>query len=199
MNIGYIRVSTINGNQEFYRQEYILKDYKIDRLYEEKISGTKQASHRPEFEKLLKEVNEGDVIYFESMSRMARSIQDLIETTNILANDKKCTVVFLKENLRIGGDGLDAIGQLIFHIMGAFAQFERDLIADRTKQGLNARKQMGIQLGRPKKTNEEIEKSIIKDRIRNMQIKDICLKYDISKGTVISILQKAGLSQKKIK
>ena len=88
MNYAYMRVSTVD-KQEFTRQEFALKDYKIDQYFEEKISGTKKASTRPEFEKLIETVKEGDTIYFESMSRMARSMQDLIETTNFLANKKK--------------------------------------------------------------------------------------------------------------
>lgn len=142
MRFGYMRVSTVD-KQEFYRQEFTLKEHNIDKLYEEKISGTKKASTRPEFEKMVAELSAGDEVYFESMSRMARSMQDLIDTTNMLVKKKKVKVVFLKENLTIGGDNNnDAMATLIFNIMGSFAQFERDLIADRTKQGLKARREM---------------------------------------------------------
>ena len=150
MNYGYMRVSTQNS-QEFLRQEFAMRDLHLDKIFEEKISGTKKASNRPEFEKLLHELKSGDTVYFESMSRMARSMQDLIDTTNILSNKMKVRVVFLKENITIGGEGLDAMGSLVFNIMGAFAQFERDLIADRTKQALQAKKQQGMVLGAKKK------------------------------------------------
>lgn len=149
MNYAYLRVSTVD-KQEFLRQEFVLKDYAIDKYFEEKISGTKKASLRPEFERLLNELVAGDVVYFESMSRMARSMQDLIDTTNLLANKMKVKVVFLKENITIGGNGLDAMGALVFNIMGAFAQFERDLISDRTKQSLQAKKEQGVVLGKPR-------------------------------------------------
>ncbi|MBR2388247.1 MAG: recombinase family protein [Clostridia bacterium] len=148
MKYGYMRVST-QDKQEFTRQEFVLKDYNLDRIFEEKISGTKKASGREAFGELLEVLQKGDEIYFESMSRMARSMQDLIDTTNMLVKVKKVKVVFIKENLSIGGDGLDAMGALVFNIMGAFAQFERDLISDRTKQALSAKKANGQTLGRP--------------------------------------------------
>lgn len=145
---GYMRVST-QDKQEFTRQEFVLKDYNLDRIFEEKISGTKKASGREAFGELLDVLQKDDEVYFESMSRMARSMQDLIDTTNMLVKVKKVKVVFIKENLSIGGDGLDAMGALVFNIMGAFAQFERDLISDRTKQALSAKKANGQTLGRP--------------------------------------------------
>ena len=160
MNYAYMRVSTVD-KQEFTRQEFALKDYKIDQYFEEKISGTKKASTRPEFEKLIETVKEGDTIYFESMSRMARSMQDLIETTNFLANKKKVKVVFIKENITVGGNGLDAMSQLVFNIMGAFAQFERDLISDRTKQALQAKKENGVVLGRKRTHNSTLRQQIV--------------------------------------
>ena len=161
MRFGYMRVSTVD-KQEFYRQEFVLQEHKIDKLFEEKISGTKKATTRPEFEKMVAELSVGDEIYFESMSRMARSMQDLIDTTNMLVKKKKVKVVFIKENLTIGGEsGNDAMATLIFNIMGSFAQFERDLIADRTKQGLKARREMlgeDFKIGHPK---SEDRKSVV--------------------------------------
>ncbi len=161
MKYGYMRVSTQNS-QEFTRQEYALHDCNLDRIFEEKISGTKKACGREEFNKMLELLQCGDEVYFESMSRMARSMQDLIDTTNLIVKIKKAKVVFLKENLTIGdGKGLDAMGALIFNIMGAFAQFERDLTADRTKQALQAKKLNGVQLGRPRTIDNDTRNKII--------------------------------------
>lgn len=162
MKYGYMRVSTLD-KQEFTRQEFLLKDYNLDRIFEEKISGTKKACGREEFAKMVDCLQKGDEVYFESMSRMARSMQDLIDTTNFLVKDKKVKVVFLKENLSIGGanGGLDAMGALIFNIMGAFAQFERDMTADRTKMALKALKEKGVQLGRPSQLDEETRKLVL--------------------------------------
>lgn len=140
---GYIRVSTLS--QDFLRQQLPLKEYGIaeEDIFEEKVSGTKKATGRPAFEEMVAKLENGDECVFESMSRMARSMQDLIYTTNFLVKEKNVKVVFLKENISVGGEkGSDsAMTSLIFNIMGSFAQFERDLIADRTKQGIKARKE----------------------------------------------------------
>ena len=187
MKYGYLRVSTDKQNYE--RQLYILQEYKLDKIYEETISGTKKACGREQFELLLQELRSGGCIYFESMSRMARSMQDLIDTTNYLVKEKKVQIVFIKENISIGGkSNVDAMTSLIFNIMGAFAQFERDLIADRTRQALQAKKAQGVKLGRretiPATVKEEIKK--LKES-KTMTYQQIADKYGIHKNTVLKI------------
>jgi DNA invertase Pin-like site-specific DNA recombinase len=188
MKYGYMRVSTTD-KQEFTRQEFVLKDYHLDQVFEEKISGTKKACGRKEFEKLLEVLQKGDEVYFESMSRMARSMQDLIDTTNYIVKTKKAKVIFIKENLSIGGEnGTDAMSALVFNIMGSFAQFERDLIADRTKQALAAKKEQGIELGRPKTIPEEIRHRVIALH-GEMSYRDIAEELGISIATVSRIIK----------
>lgn len=190
MKYGYMRVSTAD-KQEFTRQEFVLKDYNLDIIFKEKISGTKKACGRQEFEKMIDLLKSGDIVYFESMSRMARSIQDLIDTTNFIVKDKKCKVVFIKENLSIGGDkGSDAMSALVFNIMGSFAQFERDLIADRTKQALQAKKAQGVELGRPKSITAEQEQQILELK-GTMCYRDIAEKVGVSLTTVHRIIKGA--------
>ena len=183
MRYAYLRVSTDKQNYE--RQKFILSEYKPDKIFEETISGTKKACGREEFEKLLECIAKGDEVYFESMSRMARSMQDLIDTTNLIVKTKKAKVIFLKENLKIGGEnGLDAMGALIFNIMGAFAQFERDLTADRTKQALQALKANGKKLGAPVKYSDETIETIKSLRKGGMTCQAIADKLGMSKATV---------------
>ena len=188
MKYGYVRCST--EKQDMIRQDYILKDYGIDEIFREFESGTKKASCRPEFEKLLSKLQKGDTIYFESMSRMARSMQDLIDTTNLLANKMGCTVVFLKENITVGGNGLDAMGSLVFNIMGAFAQFERDLLADRTKQALQAKKNQGVRLGRKCDFSTEIYKEVVALRESGMSYQMIAEQLGLAKSTVVGIYKR---------
>lgn len=185
MKYGYLRVSTEKQNYE--RQLYALQEHHLDKIYEETISGTKKACGREQFELMLTEVEEGDAVYFESMSRMARSMQDLIDTTNFLVKQRGVTVIFIKENLTIGGNnGLDAMGALIFNIMGAFAQFERDLISDRTKQSLAAKKSQGVELGRPSQFTDE-EKAEIRELKGRMTCEEIANMYGVSKSTISRI------------
>lgn len=192
MRFGYIRVSCAD-KQEFFRQEFALQDHQIEKLYEEKISGTKKASTRPEFEKMVAELSAGDEVYFESMSRMARSMQDLIDTTNMLVKKKKVKVVFLKENLTIGGDNNnDAMATLIFNIMGSFAQFERDLIADRTKQGLKARRELlgdQFKIGREKQFVEPSVIETIKSLYGTCSVSEIQRRVGISRRIVDRVIR----------
>ena len=192
MKYGYCRVST-KDKQEFSRQEFVLKEYGIDKMFEEKISGTKKASEREQFELMLKELKEGDTVYFESMSRMARSMQDLIFTTNLLANKIKVTVVFVKENITVGGTGMDALTSLVFNIMGAFAQFERDLISDRTKQGLQAKKDQGVILGKPKtEIADETVATVLDLHHRGHSINAIVNQTELGRKIVVRILKENG-------
>lgn len=186
MKYGYMRVSTLD-KQEFTRQEFTLKDYDLDKIFEEKISGTKKACGREEFGKLIECLKNGDEIYFESMSRMARSMQDLIDTTNFLVKDKKVKVVFVKENLTIGGgNGLDAMGALVFNIMGAFAQFERDLIADRTKTALRAKREANpdFQIGRPSAVTGEVRKCVLKALANGGTVRSVASEFGLSPSAV---------------
>ena len=188
MRYGYMRVSTAD-KQEFVRQEFVLKEYNLDRVFEEKISGTKKATDRETFGEMVSILQEGDEVYFESMSRMARSMQDLIDTTNFLVKVKKVKVVFIKENLSIGGKGLDAMGALVFNIMGAFAQFERDMISDRTKQALSAKKANGQVLGRPNTyADEDIEK-VAELFKQGKKISEIVRLTEIPRTTVIRMVR----------
>lgn len=193
MRYAYVRVSCAD-KQEFDRQELILKDYNIDKLFEEKISGTKKACGREQFSEMLNVLKAGDYVYFESMSRMARSMQDLIETTNLLVNKYKVKVIFIKENVHLGGgDSLNAMTALVFHIMGAFAQFERDLISDRTKDGLKAKKAMGVKLGKPSIIASEIRAQIIEEyKTTKTTYAELAAKYGVSQYTVRDYVRKSG-------
>jgi DNA invertase Pin-like site-specific DNA recombinase len=188
MKYGYLRVST--DKQNYDRQLFVLQGYDLDRIFEETISGTKKACGREEFDKLLAVITKGDEVYFESMSRMARSMQDLIDTTNFIVKTKTAKVIFIKENLTIGGDGLDAMGALVFNIMGAFAQFERDLISDRTKQAMAAIKEKGeVQLGAPRQYDDGVVAKIKELRDSGMSMQKIADEVGVSKTTVARLLK----------
>lgn len=195
MKYGYIRVSSMS--QDYFRQQLPMKEFGIaeENIFEEKISGTKKAFTRLAFEQMLEKLQPNDECVFESMSRMARSMQDLIDTTNKLVKEYKVKVVFLKENITIGGNnGDNAMNALIFNIMGSFAQFERDLLSDRTKQGIKARRELipGFKIGREKSTSEELENKV-KDEYYNrhnlgITSKDIIKKYGLTSRVFYRII-----------
>ena len=192
MKYGYIRVSTLS--QDYYRQQLQLKEHGVEEqnIFEEKVSGTKKACSRPAFEDMLGKLQTDDECVFESMSRMARSMQDLIDTTNLLVKKYKVKVVFLKENLVIGGSaGDNAMNALVFNIMGSFAQFERDLIAERTKQGIRARRELdaNFKIGHPVQRDVSQDARIVARHKKGATLKALAEEFGLSVATVHRIVK----------
>lgn len=148
---GYARVSTEQQNLD--RQLDMLQKYGVDFIYNEKMTGTKR--NRPELEKLLERLTEGDTIVVESLSRLGRSTKDLIWLMETF-NSKGVNLVSLKESI----DTTTSTGKLLFTLMSAIAQFERDVIADRTREGLNSARARGRKGGRPRMDSEKLRKAI---------------------------------------
>ena len=147
MKYGYARVST--RQQDLEGQLRQLEEERCDRVYFEKITGTK--SDRPEFQKLLQEIETGDTLVVTKLDRFARSTQDALNTIKLL----------FKKGVRINVLNLGIIentstGRLIFTIFSAFADFERDLIVERTREGKEIAKQRpGFKEGKPRKFSQK--------------------------------------------
>lgn len=148
---GYARVSTEQQNLD--RQLDMLEKYGVDHIYNEKMTGTKR--NRPELEKLLERLTEGDTVVVESLSRLGRSTKDLIWLMETF-NAKGVNLVSLKESI----DTTTSTGKLLFTLMSAIAQFERDVIADRTREGLNSARARGRKGGRPRTDSDKLRKAI---------------------------------------
>lgn len=138
--IAYIRVSTFEQNTE--RQEVALKEIGMDKYYIEKVSG--KNTERSEFKKMMEYVREGDTLYIESISRLARSTKDLLNIVEQLKN-KKVEMVSLKENI----DTHTPQGKFMLTIFGALAQLERENILQRQQEGIQVAKANGKRFGRP--------------------------------------------------
>lgn len=147
MKYGYARVST--RQQDLEGQIRQLEKEGCDKIYFEKITGTK--NNRPEFQKLLQVIQSGDTLVVTKLDRFARSTQDALNTIKYL----------FEEGVRINVLNLGIIentstGRLIFTIFSAFADFERDLIVERTQEGKEIAKQRpGFREGRPNKFTEQ--------------------------------------------
>ena len=148
---GYARVSTEQQNLD--RQLDMLEKYGVDYLYNEKMTGTKR--NRPELEKLLERLTEGDTVVVESLSRLGRSTKDLIWLMETF-NAKGVNLVSLKESI----DTTTSTGKLLFTLMSAIAQFERDVIADRNREGLTSARARGRKGGRPRTDSDKLRKAI---------------------------------------
>ena len=200
---GYIRVSTQisdtrANNQTFDRQLKILHDNGVsdENIFKERISGGVSTSERPEWEKLLQVVKSGDMIIVSEMSRLARSLTDLINTVNHLIS-MNIGIRFIKENINVSSNGLDSMNKLIFNLFGAFAEFEKDLISERTKQGLQAKKEQGVKLGRKQTYSDEQIKEILKEYEANLiTIEDVAKKSSVSVDRVYVWARKYGVSRR---
>lgn len=172
---GYARVSTEQQNLD--RQLDALRKYGCDVIYNEKMTGTKR--DRPELAKLLDRMTEGDTVVIESLSRLGRSTKDLIELTELFER-KGVHLVSLKESI----DTSTSTGKLLFTLMSAIAQFERDVIADRTKEGIRSARARGRTGGRPKVDPVAVQKAIKLYRTQQYSIKEIEELTGVKKSTL---------------
>ena len=172
---GYARVST--GDQNLDRQIDALEKYGVDIIYNEKMTGTKR--DRPELAKLLDRMTEGDTVVVESLSRLGRSTKDLIELTELFEK-REVHLVSLKESI----DTSTSTGKLLFTLMSAIAQFERDVIADRTREGLRSARARGRTGGRPRTDTDAVQKAIKLYRTGQYTIREIEELTGVKKSTL---------------
>lgn len=161
---GYARVSTEQQNLD--RQLDALHAYGVDMIFNEKMTGTKR--ERPELNKLLDRMTGGDTIVIESLSRLGRSTKDLIELTELFEKNG-VNLISLKEQI----DTKTGTGKLLFTLMSAIAQFERDTIADRTREGLKAARARGRAGGRPRADPEKIKQALKLYSTQQYSLKEI--------------------------
>lgn len=141
-NIGYIRVSTKEQNTGRQHNDFINAGITIDRVYEEKISG--KNTERPQLKAMLNYVREGDTLYVESFSRLARSTRDLLEIVEELTS-KSVQFVSLKENV----DTSTPQGKFMLTVFAGLAQLERENILQRQREGIDLCLAEGRAYGRP--------------------------------------------------
>lgn len=151
MIYGYARVSSVDQNLD--RQTSALDKEGVQSLFTDKMSG--KDLHRPGFEALKDDVQAGDKIVVVSMDRLSRSLNDLLTTVNHFT-EKGVTIRFIKENIEITPDNVSPISKLLLGIMGAVAEFERNLIRERQAEGIALAKQRGVYAGRKPVSPEKI-------------------------------------------
>lgn len=175
MIIGYARVSTTEQNLD--RQLDNLKEQRCERIYQEKMTGTK--ANRPEYQRMLDSLRAGDTLIVDSFSRLSRSTKDLLEVVEVLTQ-KGVNLVSLKEKL----DTTTASGKLMMTMLSALSQFERDIIAERTRDGLKAARARGRLGGRPTVNEEAVKKAMRLYDADKLSIKEISEATGISTATI---------------
>lgn len=181
MLIGYARVST--QDQTLNLQKDALEKIGCTKIFSDIISGA--TTEREGLDEALTYVREEDTLVVWRLDRLGRSLKHLIETITKL-NNRKIGFKSIQENIDTTTSG----GKLIFHIFGALAEFERDIIRERTQAGLQAARARGRLGGRPKALNEKkasIAQALYKDK--NNAIADICKTLNISRATLYRYIQ----------
>lgn len=173
--IGYARVST--AEQSLALQIDALTKAGCDRIVSEKVSAA--ASRRPELERAMQLLRPGDVLVVWKLDRLARSVFELHRRLAYIAEQGaslRCVTQMI--------DTATPIGRLMINILATVAEFERDLIAERSQTGMRLAKQRGVRFGpRPKLTEKQIE-MMQRDRNKGLSLRRLAEKYGVSMGTV---------------
>ena len=185
MRYGYGRVSTDKESQKFDRQIDDLKKAGCDEIYLERVSGT--SSSKPELEKLVSVLEEGDELVCVSIDRLGRSTQQVLELVSTLRK-KKVGVTSLKQNFRSGTPE----GDFFLTIVAAFSQLEVEMCRSRVRDGLEAAKKRGKKLGRPRK---DMDTAIRMWQSRDYSISEICQTAGCARQTLYNEIHRRGLSR----
>ncbi|QMT62084.1 recombinase family protein [Legionella sp. PC997] len=183
MLIGYARVSTDDQNLNL--QNDALINAGCEKIFNDQITGSK--IQRPGLEAALEFAREGDIFVVWRLDRLSRSLKDLIDMVALL-DSRKVGLRSLHESI----DTSSSSGKLIFHIFGALAEFERNLIRERTHAGLEAARARGRNGGRPKKLNKDKSKLALQlYKEKKHSIKQICNLIGISKPTLYKYVKES--------
>ena len=183
MRVGYARVSTKDQNLDL--QVDALKNADCGKVYQEVVSGAKTA--RPVLDDLLANLRRGDVLVVWKLDRLGRSLNHLITLTNELI-ERQVGLISLNDPI----DTTTAQGRLIFNIFASLAEFERDLIRERTQAGLVAARARGRTGGRPGGLSEQAKATAMAAEILykegNLSVRAIAEQLGISKPTLYKYL-----------
>jgi DNA invertase Pin-like site-specific DNA recombinase len=176
MLVGYARVST--QDQTLDLQKDALEKIGCSKIYTDTASGAK--AERAGLEEALEYVREADILVVWRLDRLGRSLKHLIETISIL-NNRGIGFKSITENIDTTTSG----GKLVFHIFGALAEFERDIIRERTQAGLTAARARGRKGGRPKAlTGKKADMAQALYNDKSNSIDEICRTLNISRATL---------------
>jgi DNA invertase Pin-like site-specific DNA recombinase len=187
MLIGYVRVSTNEQNLDLQQDALKKAGVSSKNIYTDKITGTK--SERPGFDAALSHLREGDTLVVWRLDRLGRSLKHLIEAVTAL---KQQGIAFqsITENI----DTSSATGQLVFHLFGALAEFERHLITERTMAGLDAARARGRKGGRPQLKTQGSKVAMASKLYADQSnsIPEICRTLHISRATLYRWMNTVG-------
>ncbi len=181
-NVGYIRVSSSSQNDE--RQ---LADVELDEIFRDKCSG--KDTKRPGLDDCLRHLRKGDTLHVHSLDRLARNLGDL-QTMVEQLNAKGINVQFHKENLLFTGTD-NPMQKLMLQMMGAFAEFERNLIRERQREGIEAAKARGVLIGSKPKLDDAVEQEMVaRASQQGANKKALAEEYGVTRATLYNAIKR---------
>lgn len=177
--VGYVRVSTVDQNTE--RQ---LDGIQLDKVFEDKVSGAN--TDRPQLQAMLEYVREGDTVVVHDISRLARNLEDLLSLVKTLTG-KGIAVQFVKESLLFTGDD-SPMQSLMLSMLGAVYQFERSMIKERQREGVQLAKAAGKYKGRVKTVDDEAIRAAVAG---GLSLRKAAVELGVSLSTVQRAMKNA--------
>lgn len=186
----YARVSTVDQLTENQAEQIAQAGYHIQpkRYVEEKVSGSVPTSQRQGFQKLMDRMEEGDTLVVTKLDRIGRDSIDVQQTVKLCAEKGMRLVVLQLGNL----DLTSSAGELMVKVLAAVADFERDLIIERTQAGQARARAEGKHMGRPSKTTANERRLIVQRLVGGESVSSVARAFKVSRGTVINIRDAVG-------
>ena len=180
LNIAYVRVSTIEQNEA--RQLEALEKYDIEKWFTEKVSG--KNTDRPQLQQMLDFAREGDTIYVHDFTRLARSTKDLLNIVELLKT-KGVHLVSNKENI----DTSTPTGKLMLTFLAGIAEFERENLLERQREGIAIAKRNGVYKGRKPFSSDKLEKLYPEYLSRKINKTEFAKRLGISRPTLDRLIK----------
>lgn len=180
MIVGYVRVSTIEQNED--RQLVTMEKYNVEKVFSEKVSA--KDTNRVELNNMLDFIREGDTVVIHDFSRLARSTKDLLEIVELL-EDKKVTLISSKENI----DSSTPTGKLMLTMIGAINEFERANLLERQREGIAIAKAKGLYKGRKEIKIDNFEEYYNRYKNREFNKTQLAKELNVSRPTLDKLIK----------
>lgn len=178
----YCRVSTADQTTDNQVREIEAAGFRVEprRVVTETVSGSTPAMERHEFARLVDRLEEGDVLIVTKLDRLGRNAMDVRSTVEALANEGVCV-----HCLALGGTDLtSAAGKMTMGVLNTVAEFERDLLIERTQAGLSRAKAQGKSLGRPSALSDDQQEAVRTRRAEGVSLGVLAKEYGVSRATI---------------
>jgi len=180
-DVGYVRVSSVDQNTD--RQ---LDSIQLDEVFEEKVSAA--TTKRPKLKECLRYLRKGDTLHVHSIDRLARNLSDLLGLLQDMTS-RGVSVRFHKEGLSFTGEQNNPMQTLQLQIIGAVAQFEREIIKERQREGIAKAKAKGKHCGRSAKLDAEQVRELKARAMAGEEKKQLAMEYGISRQTLYRVIK----------